>query len=54
MILSTEAAAAGPIMGKVFTIFFVFWGIALVVLWVGVSMLQKKKEQLMSKDKHGH
>lgn len=53
MILSTEAAA-GPIMGKVFTIFFSFWGVALVVLWVGVSMLQKKKEQLMAKDKHGH
>jgi hypothetical protein len=51
--LSTEVAA-GPIMGKVFTVFFAFWGVALVVLWIAVSLLQKKKEQLMAKNSHGH
>jgi hypothetical protein len=50
MILSTAAAATKHIdMGPIFTIFFAFWAVVLVVLWIGTGLLVRKQDQLVER-----
>jgi hypothetical protein len=51
MILSTAAAAKHIDMGPIFTIFFAFWAVVLLVLWFGTGLLVRKQDQLAEKSR---
>ena len=52
MILATEAAHAASAQGKVFTIYGIFWVVALAVLFFGIGFLLKKRAKLSQQQHH--
>jgi len=52
MILETEPALF-PALQKVFTVYAAFWITVLVVLFIAVGILSKKREQILSRSEHG-
>jgi len=51
MILEAEAGLV-PALQKVFTVYAAFWVTVLVVLFIAVGILNRKREQILSKQ-HG-
>ena len=54
MLLSTAAAGAHneALMGRVLTIFGVFWVVALLILFIAIGALLKKHDALSNKSHH--
>jgi hypothetical protein len=44
----------GAMLRAAFSIYGIFWVVAIVGLFIWVGALMKKEEQLIEKQKHGH
>jgi len=52
MLLEAEPGLI-PALQKVFTVYAAVWVTVLVVLFIAVGILSRKREQLLSKSEHG-
>ena len=50
MVLNAEM---GAVIGKVFMIYAAFWVLVLIVLFLGVGALLKKRQRILDRQHHG-